>query len=221
MLSILEEDYRLNEQSQECAGLRGDAMVRRMEDISCYLAKVTENPRYGIKDEHGNTVIKGLDYQRVLEWIKTTAKTSRVIVVDPISQIDFDGKDRWKDEADFVRNALGIISDSGACLILVAHTVKRTGLNASVDLSAEDVQGSAMYTRLAHTTLLLDACEMKTSEVRLTGGGSEMVTHNRVVTIASARNGSASRSRLAFLQDQNKPAFIELGFLLNKSKRRK
>ncbi|HQB81869.1 MAG TPA: AAA family ATPase [Candidatus Rifleibacterium sp.] len=221
MLSILEQDYSINDATKESAEKRRIAVTERMEELSQYLARVTENPRVGIKDAFGNTVIPEISHDRVLGWIARAAKTARVIVVDPISQIEFNGREHWKDEGSFVRQALGIIGDTDASLILVAHTVKRSGVNASLDLTAEDVQGSAMYTRLAHTTLLLDACEMKDSEVARPQGGFESVLHNRVVTIAAARNGSASRSRLAFLQDKNKPHFEELGFLAPSKKRRK
>lgn len=221
MLSILEQNYYINDAAQEYAELRKQALASRMEEITHYLSNVTENPRVGIKDQYGNTIIPEVTHDRVLGWIARAAKTARVIVVDPISQIEFNGKEHWKDESNFVRQALGIISDTDASLILVAHTVKRPGANAALELTAEDVQGSTMYTRLAHTTLLLGACEMKDSEVGRPQGGKEIVTHNRIVTIAAARNGSASHLRLAFLQDQNRPHFEELGFILPKSKRSK
>lgn len=221
MLSIIEQNYDINDNAQEYAQVRRQALEQNIEEITQYLKSVTENPRSGIKDQHGNTIIPEVTHDRVLGWIAKAAKTARVIVVDPISQIEFSGREHWKDEGSFVRQALGIISDSDASLILVAHTVKRSGANAMLDLTAEDVQGSAMYTRLAHTTLLLDVCEMRDAEVKKPDGGTEQVTHNRVVTIAAARNGPASRSRIAFLQDMNRPLFDELGFLAPKSRRGK
>jgi KaiC/GvpD/RAD55 family RecA-like ATPase len=218
MLSILEEDYRINDLTREMAKKRNEAIEKRLPELSEYLASVTENPRVGIKDRLGHTVIPEITHDRVLGWIAKNAKTCRLIVVDPMSQIEFNGREHWKDEGSFVRQALGIISDTNTSLILVAHTRKRPGSDAAVELSAEDVQGSAMFTRLAHTTLLIDACEMRESEVYRPCGERETVIHNRIVTIAAARNGGASRSRVAFLQDQNKPIFHELGFIIPKSK---
>lgn len=221
MLSIAKGNYNINHAAQETAEERGAAVAMNMEFLSQYLSRVTQNPRIGIKDQFGKTVIPEVGYERVLGWIAKAAKTKRFIVVDPISQIEFNGRDPWKAESSFVRQALGIISDSDASLLLVAHTVKRSGMNATVDLSAEDVQGSAMYTRLAHTTLLLDKHDLKEVEIRHAGGEIETAMSNRVVTIAAARNGSMTGARLAFMQHLDRPYFEEIGFLAPKTRKGK
>jgi len=221
MLALLAEDYRMINADQEGVSLRANALATWQERLSEYLRQVTENPRVGVRNSLGETIVPEVTHHRVLGWIARAAKTCRVIVVDPISQIEFKGRDPWAQESEFVRNALGIISDTDASLILVAHTVKRTGQNASVALTAEDVAGSAMYTRLAHTTILIDACDMREIDVMRTSGGIETVTHDRIVTIAAARNGSASRRQLAYLQDKNKPHFEELGFIAPAKKKGK
>lgn len=221
MLSIAKGNYNINHAAQETAQERGAAVAMNMEFLSQYLSRVTQNPRIGIKDQFGKTVIPEVGYERVLGWIAKAAKTKRFIVVDPISQIEFNGRDPWRAESSFVRQALGIISDSEASLLLVAHTVKRSGMNATVDLSAEDVQGSAMYTRLAHTTLLLDKHDLKEVEIRHAGGEIETAMSNRVVTIAAARNGSMTGARLAFIQHLDRPYFEEIGFLAPKTRKGK
>lgn len=220
MLALMEQDYRMIDADQIGAKLRMGALARKGDVLADYLKRVTQNPRVGVKNSLGETIIPEVTHTKVLGWIARAAKKARVIVVDPISQIEFNGREAWKLESEFVRNALGIISDTDATLILVAHTVKRSGLNATVDLSAEDVQGSSMYTRLAHTTILLDACDMKEGNVYAPGGQLEPITYNRVVTIAAARNGSSSRSRIAFLQDKNRPHFEELGYLAPSGKKK-
>ena len=219
MLALLQEDYRLIDKDQEGVKLRADALVTWQTTLEKYTRHVTENPRSGIKNSAGETLIPEVAYTRVLAWIAKAAKTARLIVVDPISQIDFKGRDKTEQESDFVRGALGVISDTPASLILVAHTVKRSGAAAAIELSAEDVQGSAMYTRLAHTTLLLNSCDMKQAEVFRSGGTTETIIHDRIVTIAAARNGCASRQKIAFLQNKNRPHFEELGVLAPKKGR--
>lgn len=221
MLALLANDYRMINSDQEGVQLRANALATWQTELAEYLRQVTENPRVGIKNSFGETIIPEVTHHRVLGWIARAAKTARVIVVDPISQIEFKGRDPWAQESEFVRNALGIISDTDASLILVAHTVKRSGANAGIALSAEDVQGSAMYTRLAHTTLLIDACDLRDVEIMRSQGGRETVKHDRIVTIAAARNGSASRQRLAFIQDKNKPSFEELGYIAPRQKKGK
>lgn len=218
MLAILAGDYRVTESDQIGAELRAQALVKYEDELYQYLSRVTENPRAGVKNSLGETIIPEVTHHRVLNWIARASKSSRVIVVDPISQIEFNGASPWKQESEFVRNALGIIADTDSSLILVSHTRKRTGADATLDLNAEDVSGSAMYTRLAHTTILLDACELKEAEVIVSGAAKEVVSYDRVVTIAAARNGGASRSRIAYMQDRNKPNFEEYGFIVKNRK---
>ena len=218
MLAILEEDYQMTEVEQNTANLRQSALLRREEEIAGYIKNVTENPHVGRVDEMGEYVIPKVTMDRVITWIKKAAKKARVVVVDPLSQIDFPGKNRWDQEADFIRQALGVIKSTGASLILVAHTVKRGGISAKMELTASDVQGSAMLTRLAHTTILVDANETTEREIAYLGD-TQTVESNRIVTIAAARFGSGSRSRLAFMQEPYKPIFTELGFLAKAKKK--
>ena len=142
---------------------------------------------------------------------------ARVVFVDPISQIEFDGRgEQWRAEADFVRKVLALACDSGGTLVLVAHTIKRPGKNASIPLSLEDVQGTAMIGRLCHTAVLLDAHENKTSSVHRAGGLWAEVEHNRTIIVAKARNGAGARQRIAFAQDSHAPIFTELGIIAAK-----
>jgi hypothetical protein len=154
----------------------------------------------------------------VLSWIGRAAKKSRVVVVDPLSQIEFRGRSPWEQEADFTRKALGMIQDTNSSLILVAHTIKRGGASGLIDLSAEDVQGSAMLTRLAHTTLLIDKRELEPHPIKRGAGIVTDEEINRVITIAAARNGGATGSKLGFLQSADEPTFREIGFLASKKK---
>ena len=218
MLAILEEDYRMTEVEQDTAHLRAVALVKREAELSTYIKNVTENPHVGTINEMGDYVIPEVTVDRVIAWIKRAAKTSRVIVVDPLSQIDFPGQNKWDQEAKFIRQALGVIKSTGASLILVAHTVKRGGALGKLELTSSDVQGSAMLTRLAHTTILVDATETMEREVK-EFGDIITVESNRTITIAATRFGSGSRTRLAFMQEPYKPIFTELGFLAKAKKK--
>lgn len=220
MLAILEEDYKMTDADQEGADHRQQVAKKREAEVKEYLRHVTENPYAGKKDENGKTAIKKVDGSRVLAWIARAVKKARVVVVDPLSQIEFSGKNKHEEEAAFVRQILGVVKDSGASLILVTHTIKRSGAAAALDLTAEDVQGSAMLTRLAHTTIILDAHELCEREVSAPGGNTTTVMSNRTVTIAVSRFGDGSRSRIAFRQEQNRPAFTELGFIVAKKKKK-
>jgi KaiC/GvpD/RAD55 family RecA-like ATPase len=219
MLAILEQDYRMTDKDEEGARLRLNAFGRRRDEIDAYLKRVTENPYIGQANDVGDIVIPEVTSDNVLSWLKRAVKQSRVVVIDPLSQITFKGRNIWEDESKFIRTALGISAGSGASVIIVAHTRKPNDTMA--ELTAEDVQGSAMLTRLAHTTLLLRGFQMTDKEINAPGNKTEVVQCNRAVTIATTRFGAGSNSSLAFLQDANKPAFHELGFIAAKKKGKK
>jgi len=206
------------DEDEQGASLRAEALGRFGEELGEVTGYVCENPRAGRKDSSGRTVVPLLPYGAVLDWLAQATESARVVFVDPISQIEFDGREQWREEADFTRKALALAADTQATICLVAHTVKRPGRAASVPLTLEDVQGSAMIGRLCHCALLLDAHDPKTSEVHRWGGLREEVQHNRTVIIAKARNASGSRQRLAFQQDDQAPLFEELGVIAPKRK---
>ncbi len=221
MLAILRRNYAMTKENKEGADERAVALVAAHDEINAYKARVTQNPRVGVKNSLGETVIPPVTGDNVLAWVARAAKKARVIVVDPLSQIEFKGRSPWEQEADFTRRALGMIQDTNSSLILVAHTVKRGGASGLIDLSAEDVQGSAMLTRLAHTTLLIDKRELEPHPIKKVGGLITDEEINRVITIAAARNGGATGSRLGFLQSADEPTFKEIGFLGPKKKGKK
>ena len=102
-------------------------------------------------------------------------------------------------------------------MVLVAHTVKRPGRSATVPLTLEDVQGSAMLGRLAHCVLMLDAHDAKSSTVYRAGGCFETVEHNRTLVVAKARHASGTRQHIAFQQASSAPQFVELGVIAPRS----
>lgn len=220
MLAIIEEDYRMIDIDNYTAQLREDALMKRTSDIAEYLERVTENPRMGITDDKGEPYVPKINYDGVLSWIKKKVSEGvRIIVVDPLSQIETDaGQKEHEAQADFVRGALGLVADKNTTLIIVCHTIKKGGALAGTASTGEDVQGSAMITRLTHTTLLIDACEMTTGHIKRRGDATEECIYNRVVTIATARNGGGTRDRHAFLQHKNEPKFVEFGVLTKEKK---
>ena len=214
LLAMLAGDYRMIEDDAEGAAWRQENLERFAAALEDLTPHVCENPRAGCKDADGKTVVPALPFGAVLEWIGAACEQSaRVLFVDPISQIDFEGREPWKAEAEFIRKALALTADAGATLVLVAHTVKRGGKTAALPLTLEDVQGSAMIARLCHTALILDAHDPKTSAVYRTGGLREDVEHNRTVLVAKARHASGARQRVAFTQRSDAPAFEEHGII--------
>jgi KaiC/GvpD/RAD55 family RecA-like ATPase len=214
LLAMLAGDYRMIEDDAEGAAWRQENLERFAATLEDMTPHICENPRAGCKDASGKTIVPALPFGAVLDWIGAACEQSaRVLFVDPISQIDFEGREPWKAEAEFIRKALALMADAGATLVLVAHTVKRGGKTAALPLTLEDVQGSAMIARLCQCALILDAHDPKQSTVYRPGGLREDVEHNRTILVAKARYASGARQRIAFTQRADAPAFEECGII--------
>lgn len=210
VLACLDNDYRHIGDSPDTAQYRAERLALNDEMLKGVMLNVVENPRVGNKDRRGKTVIPPIEWQGILEWVERAAECKKVIVVDPLSQIDFNQQNQNAEETQFIRKLLGIALDTQCCIILSAHTVKRRGRDADLPLTEGDLQGSAMLSRLSHTLILLEAHDEKASDVIFC---DEPVIHNRTVYIASARNGYGTRSRIAFSQSKQGPSFDEHGII--------
>lgn len=214
LLAMLAGDYSMIEVDEAGAAAREKALEMYGATVADMAAFVCENPRVGNKDGDGKTVVPPLPHEAVTDWIgRAVGEGARVVFVDPVSQIEFDGQEPWKAEAHFVRRTLALAGDSGATVVLVAHTIKRGGRSAGFPLTLEDIQGSAMIGRLCQCALILDAHDPKESTVYRAAGMQELVEHNRTLTIAKARNGCGTGQRVAFRQEVGFPEFSELGVI--------
>ncbi len=216
LLAHLSGSWDVIDDDRASAAVRKEFLSRYSEKLSRLSRCVCENPRLPAKGPDGKSVVPPLPYHDVLDFIATAAEKSRIVAVDPIAQIDFSvaAYPEWKGQADFMRKAVGIASDSGASIVLVCHTVKRGGAASRIPLTGEDIQGAAEFKRLSHTIILLDAHDDKESAVCRVGSMTETVTHGRTVIVDKARNGEGRGSRLAYIMDG--PAFRELGVIVPK-----
>jgi len=220
ILALAAEDYQATDIDKDGVMARLEFLKTHHEKIQKMSKNVSENPRMGHKDENGETIVPLVPAKNVIRWARAALKKARVIFIDPLSQIDFNVKNQHQDEAAFIRELLAITKDSGGTTVLIAHTVKRPGHNANNQITGEDVQGTAMYTRLCHTTILIDRHEERESNVKKFGT-VQKIPHKRTVTVALTRNGSGSGVRLAFDQGQWGPNFVEYGVIEKDEKRRK
>ncbi len=219
MLAIIEGDYNITSTKQEFGAIRRQAIERSGNILETYARNVAQNPRAGVRMVEGKAIVPELPYQMVTDWAAKAVTEARVVVIDPLAQIDFNGRDIAREESALVRQLLGCVAGKESTIILVTHVVKRPGAAAAVQLSADDVQGAVNLTRLPQTTLILDAHDVKESDVYCAGGLIKKVTHNRTLLIAAARNAGGTRSRIAFNQSADRPHFEELGVISGRNKR--
>lgn len=227
MLALRTRDYRMTDKDEEGAYHRKAMKDQHQEALSRFMARVAENPRANVKDRSGKTVVPPIPYTSVIEWVRKSVKDSRVVIVDPFAQVDFVHRKLLEQQDAMIRELLGIVAGQNCTLILVAHVGRRTGENANTPMTADSLQGSINLTRLAQSTLILDAHDDRESAIFRAGDGYDIISHNRTVLIAAVRNGSGNRQRVAFRANTSGPGFQEIGVIdipttmkLDKQKRR-
>lgn len=211
VMAVLENDYSMLDVRPETAHHRADCFVRREKQLEILLKNVEENPR-------SNGTNKRFPYQSLLSWVEEKTMESDIVFIDNLSQIDFDSKGQNYQEADLIRS-LAIIAKKSKCIIVVcAHTIKRRGRDAEAPLCEGDLQGSAMLSRIAHTTMMLDCHKSKASKIMMEDGSDNYVLHRNTLYIPACRNGRGSRSSIAFSMGVKGPTFEEYGIIVSKNK---
>lgn len=214
LLAHIAGTWKVIDDNPEKAEWRKEILIQHKDRLTDLAKNVCENPRRPIIGSDGRPTVPPLPYQEVLDWLGRSVMSSRLVIIDPIAQIDFGEKYEWKGQADFMRHVTGLAAHSEASVILVAHTAKRGGRAGTIPLTGEDIQGAAEIVRLSHTILLMDAHDEKESTVWREGGRREMVYHDRTIIVDKARNASGRGNRLAYVMEG--PAYRELGVITPK-----
>ncbi len=183
------------------------------EEVNALGTHICENPRLPFKDAAGGISCPRCTYLDVVEWLKAEAPKQKLIVVDPISMLDFkmDGQLAYEGQADFVQTCQGIATLLGAHIVLVCHTEKRPGSKSRLGLP--DVQGAADITRFAHNVLLMDYHEPEDTDVVTIRQEKLKVSHKRTMVVAKAREGARSGSWIACDLTGNGARFREYGLV--------
>ena len=219
VLAMHARTFRCIDIDADGVAVRAEALEEHGTAVESVMSHVVENPRRTRTDASGKQRVPHLSHKDVLTWIEQACDVCRVVFVDPVSQIDFDGgRQQWAHEQDFMRQVLGIAAGSAATVMLVTHTVKRPGKAASVPLSLEDIQGSAKFNQLCHTALLLESHGDRESMVLRARDYPVETEHDRTVLVGKARNGRGTGLRLAYRMSKEAPEFDELGIITPKAK---
>jgi hypothetical protein len=202
-----EDDPAVADRAREAVQAHRAALARLADGVH-------ENPCLPRPDIDGRARAGDVGWRSVLGWIEHRAERDRVVIVDPFSQIGFDGREAWRAQGDFMREAVGLAAASGATILIVAHTIKKPERDRALTLG--DIQGASELTRLSAAVLLLDAHDEKASPVYRTGGLIGEARHNRTVTIAKARHGKGTGHRIAYAFGRTGPVFDERGVIAPK-----
>ncbi|MFA5186942.1 MAG: AAA family ATPase [Patescibacteria group bacterium] len=220
MLCLITGSWEPLRDEQETAPNRQQALNMNRSELNEIMQNVLENPML----PQGKDDVPDLRHKTVTDFIREASKVAKVIIVDPIAQIDFDtdGQKSWQAERKFIQRIGHIAAETECCPILLAHTVKRQGSNRGASFASDDIQGSSALTRLSHNSLILEAHDARPDLVR-GDDGTEMegLLHNRTLHIAAVRNGMGTGMKLAYNLGCNSPIFEELGIILPPKKKEK
>lgn len=174
--------------------------------------RIHENPCRPRNIPGGKSFLPAVTPNDVIRWTEQRLQTDRLVIIDPLSKIDFgDPRYTWKAQSDFIRQLVAVAAGSSGTVILVVHLIKKPQNAAKMDLS--DVQGGADIARFVDCVLLLGGHDYKEAEVYRAGGNFATVEYNRVIHLAKCRHGAGTGQRVAFRFGQAGPTFTELGVI--------
>lgn len=185
-----------------------------IEWLNGFGANICDNPARAYYDDSGDVVVPDVDYGQVTEWLGNGIKDERLIVIDPISMLEFNNgrQQSFEGQSKLVKKSAGIAKLKRLHVILVCHTEKRPGSVRRLGMS--DVQGAADLTRFAQNVLLMDYHDPRESRVLTSGNKEDKVTHERTLIVAKSREGAMSHARIALDFSDTGPAFVEHGYIL-------
>jgi hypothetical protein len=163
-------------------------------------SRIMENPRKPALNAAGKKYAPTVPWQSIIAWAQEYSDTHKLLVIDPVSMIDYDTGTGFRSEAreqdKFFRELIASVYGTDCTVLCVHHVIKRTGKNANLPLTLDDMAGSSSFGRAAHNVLLLDVHDERDSDV-LWCGVRKSVTHRRTMCIAKTRDGDGQGIRLA------------------------
>lgn len=210
--SVLDPD-----ESQASAELMGDP------ETFDHMARITQNiepnPRQMVQNADGRYYIPDCQYRDILERLRELCEGREFVVLDPLSMLTFDdgGRDAWKGQENFAKDAAAIAAQTGARLLIVHHTRKAAPGGRPRQAGVDEVAGAAALSRFADNVIFLehnpDGLE---SDVIRQDGTRGMTSHKRTLFIAKARDGRGTGWRIACDLGEGGPELREHGLIQRK-----
>ena len=206
---VLEERRRLAEHKRQ-------ANEANREFLDVLYKCVFENPRI-VSDPATGEIRAEVDYEDILSFIEGAAEKTNLIVIDPVSQIDFseDGRD-YVGQAKFMQRLTAIVARNPVHVIIVVHTAKQTPYGGDPTSS---VGGTSKFTQLAQNVLMLQRHD-PAIEDEIYNAFTETIEHKLTMTVVKSRSGmSGQKFAYDFLKEG--PCFREHGLIKLKAAKRK
>ena len=134
-----------------------------------------------------------IEQKEIIEWVQCKAKAgSRIIVVDPVTAVETDGK-VWESDKKLMNLLWQTAKQYGCSIILVTHPSKP----GSVMPDASNIAGGAANSRAASCILWIETIKPKESKVLTIMDTTEPIMHNRVIKLIKTRSGKGMGKRVA------------------------
>jgi hypothetical protein len=201
------------EEMRRVADLKLAALNEHQELVAQWHECIFENPRLPVDNGSGALAVRDVHYRDVLVFLEGVAADCDLVAVDCLSQITFseDGRD-YVGQGEFMRGVVGIAAATGCHIVLVGHHGKGAPGRDPLD----NLQGSAMFNRLAHNVLALTRHDPAV-ESEVLSRFDPVIEHRLTLSILKSRGG-LSGTRIAMDLDSNGPQFVEYGRITSKPK---
>jgi KaiC/GvpD/RAD55 family RecA-like ATPase len=221
MAAIVSEDWAMIDQDDINAERREATVKANMTALAELSVSIRENPRRPIIDQETRKLtVPKLPYHSVCSWIGDQKGTVDLIVIDPVSQIDFrlGSEKEWDGQDTFVRQVCALAEDTGIHIVLVAHVKKRTSMEkAKGSLSMDDICGSSAFSKFVQNVILLERHDPRESEVRDDVGEERCDWHKWTLHLDKSRDGKGAGYRFA-MDLSHSPLFRCSGTIIPQSK---
>jgi hypothetical protein len=144
----------------------------------------------------------GISWEGLLKWIEQQgAAGSRIIIADPVSIMNPLTLKPWELAQRFMLKAEALAGKYNCSIILATHLRKFDSQRAAGRPDGDSVQGGKGWTDFADTSLILEA--MPDTAIQVYNEDNEICCKmaNRVITIAKARCGRGTHTRIALAFD--------------------
>lgn len=221
MAAIVTEEWGMIEQGEINAEWRECKIKENLAGISAMSVNIRENPRRPVIDPAtGKPIVPQLPYHKVCAWVGDQKDKTDMIVIDPISQIDFRiGKEReWDGQDTFVRQIGALAEHTGIHIVLVAHVKKRSAVEKSKgNLSMDDICGSSAFSKFVQNVILLERHDLRENDIESDSGVVDSAHHKWSMYLDKARDGKGAGNKYAMDLSQS-PLFSCKGTIIPQSK---
>lgn len=184
------------------------------ENLRAFSGHVAENPRLMVQLKKGKLEVPPLPPEEILKRVREAAQPGSLVLVDPLSQIDFA---HYREQESFVRGFLALLASRRCMAIVVAHLTKISS-RSHPSYEIADLQGAAGIGRLCHTALVLASHDRRRGWVYQENGGMAEMEYDKTLHIVKARQGRGHGLKIALRSRPTSPLLDEQGILVPETK---